>query len=683
MFTEIINLIEERKLADAVAALTPIYKSDDPKSAAYAGYLLGYINTRYDYDKKSKPQAKRFLRENIHSDYPHPNAYALYARVEDDPNIALNHLNNGLLRFPKDPRILKELMAKSPDKDAVVALIKDSGLGNPELLGNVIEYLIKEKQWSRIARFLFRIENEGHLEEDEQLYLNLIRAYTYAFQDENHYPNACEVFEQVIAKDVDNTLAYSHYLGYIYSLIKWGDITKATQYFDRLPVNNSIMDFDDGPWPFGIYINFEEIYKAIFSCIIDTFKHDDARKLKARTLYALYLYFPAESSEIHRYTKSDASVLTRYLKAEFNPKVAAVLYNMRCHHNQFKEAYDVLWRFLQEQESLTDYWIFFSDIIDSADEERLAMLVEETLLHLQEDDYTEEAFVDEVFVELIQKLHKAEMFSSACKIIEFISDEQIIRSDCTFYCAYALGCESSSRATLLYEKLVEKEPHNASAFNNLGVQYRDQDKLYEALQCYEKACQIEPPNELYAKNLKIIRENIQEEIQESVDIASDNLSIVSLQQIGYTVDLCKKVHSIKDNDLKEIILRDLYECAIAVVSGLDKLAAIMCGSIVEALLLYQLTERGIKKYDIKQIKQKHPESSNYPVSQMALNELLYVALEEKLIGTSNHHLGHYIKDYRNMVHPAKEIRMKECITHETVTTMWAVLIKLISDIFPY
>ena len=58
MFTEIINLIEERKLADAVAALRAIYESDDPKSAAYAGYLLGYINTRYDYDKKSKPEAQ-------------------------------------------------------------------------------------------------------------------------------------------------------------------------------------------------------------------------------------------------------------------------------------------------------------------------------------------------------------------------------------------------------------------------------------------------------------------------------------------------------------------------------------------------------------------------------------------------------------------------------------------------
>ena len=110
MFTKIQKLLEERKLSDAVSALMPLYKSDDLKTVAYAAYLLGYINTRYDYDQRNKAQARRYLRENIHSDYTLPNAYVLYSRVEDDPNIALNHLNSGLLRFPKDARILKELM---------------------------------------------------------------------------------------------------------------------------------------------------------------------------------------------------------------------------------------------------------------------------------------------------------------------------------------------------------------------------------------------------------------------------------------------------------------------------------------------------------------------------------------------------------------------------------------------
>ena len=42
----------------------------------------------------------------------------------------------------------------------------------------------------------------------------------------------------------------------------------------------------------------------------------------------------------------------------------------------------------------------------------------------------------------------------------------------------------------------------------------------------------------------------------------------------------------------------------------------------------------------------------------------------------------YIKDYRNMVHPAREIRAKENVTHENVGTMWSVLVRLISVLFP-
>lgn len=133
--------------------------------------------------------------------------------------------------------------------------------------------------------------------------------------------------------------------------------------------------------------------------------------------------------------------------------------------------------------------------------------------------------------------------------------------------------------------------------------------------------------------------------------------------------------------LRDILQRDLCECAIAVVSGQDKLATIMCGSIVEAILLYQIEQNGITKYDISSIC-RHKDASHYPVANMALNELLYVANCEKMIATSNYHLGHYIKDYRNMIHPAREMRSKENVTHENVITMWSVLVRLISALFP-
>lgn len=309
------------------------------------------------------------------------------------------------------------------------------------------------------------------------------------------------------------------------------------------------------------------------------------------------------------------------------------------------------------------------------------MLVEETVLHLQEDNYLETTFVDEIFAELVKKLHQAEMYSSVAQIAGFVSDDEIIRSDCAFYCAYAFGEEPNNRALILYEKLVEKEPHNSSALNNIGVQYRDQGNLYKALLCYEKACQLDPQKELYIKNIKNIKESISKQIQDDMEVSAANLSMESLRQIGYTPDLCKKIYAIRDEALREIIHRDLRECAIAVIMGQDKLATIMCGSIAEALLLYQVKEKGITKYDVHTISHRR-DAANCPVAEMVLNELLYVAREEQILDKADHHLGHYLKNYRNMVHPAREIREKENVTHENTCTMFSVLVRLISTLFP-
>ena len=106
----------------------------------------------------------------------------------------------------------------------------------------------------------------------------------------------------------------------------------------------------------------------------------------------------------------------------------------------------------------------------------------------------------------------------------------------------------------------------------------------------------------------------------------------------------------------------------------------MCGSIIEALLMQKIRECSVDKYDLTEISKKG-NAANYPVSDMGLNELLYVANKEQMISKNSYHLGHYIRDYRNIVHPAKEMRMKEEISHETVLTMWSVLKQITADLF--
>lgn len=234
------------------------------------------------------------------------------------------------------------------------------------------------------------------------------------------------------------------------------------------------------------------------------------------------------------------------------------------------------------------------------------------------------------------------------------------------------------RAMDIYEAIVKREPNNSSAINNLGVRYEHAGDLYKALDCYERAVTLAPNDKIHQNNLTRIKNLIYEKTEEEVCAISDAISVESLENIGYTDEFCRKLFLIHDNEMRDILQRDLRECAIAVVAGQDKAATIMCGSIIEALLILKIKERGISKYDVSAVSKG---KTNHPVSEMSLNELLYIADIENILDKKGYHLGHYIRDYRNVVHPAKEIRMSEEVNHENVITMWAVLKRLVSDLY--
>ena len=130
MFTPIIKNIEEKEYKLAVDALVPLLDEENERVVATAHYMLGYINTCSDYSERNDRQAKRHLRLNLNSNYPHPYGYVLYAKVENDPNVVLNYLKKGIARFPKDAEILFSLLRLSPDKNGVIGLVKKSGIND-------------------------------------------------------------------------------------------------------------------------------------------------------------------------------------------------------------------------------------------------------------------------------------------------------------------------------------------------------------------------------------------------------------------------------------------------------------------------------------------------------------------------------------------------------------------------
>lgn len=686
MFDHIIKLIEINNFESADTQLQSLVHDNDPKTVARANYLLGYIHTCRENKDKKAILAKRYLLNNLSSEFPRAYAYVLYAKLEEDRNTALNYLKKGVSSFPNDPRIYLELFQQSQDKDRIVEIIQNEEFSDYYLLKAVIEYLIRKNDWEKTERFILRMQNNDIISEPERVYLDTLRAYSLLFRNEPVYTKAKDILNDVIEKDINNDLCYSHYLGIIYALLKMGDIGEATRYFDMLPLNNTIQDLTIGPWCI-ICVEFDKEYKTIFDDIVKSYAKDAIRREKAKCLYALYLYYPSVVYDLYRYRKVDVTVLKRYIKDKFDKTIATALFNMLCKYKLYTEANDVFLQFLINYKKPDEEFIYYSNIVDNISNDDLQLVVCKICeLVNRDDNFDAGTFSKTAFKELVEKLNELKQYSNIVSLANILSLKEILGSECAFECAYSYAKQNNTRAQEIYENLKLIEPENCSVMNNLGVLYEKKSALEEAKRCFENAHNLSPEDDIYRANLDRVRNQLKEiaekkRVQKRKEISaiSKDISLEFFESIGYTNEFINLFHSIEDSDFRDILLRDLKECAVSIATGQDKSATIMCGSIIEALLLNKIAKNGISEYDISELR-KGNKAQQYPVMDMGLNEMLFVADKENFICKNNYHLSHYVRDYRNFVHPAKEMRTKQSISHENALIMWSVLKQIIYEV---
>ena len=78
----------------------------------------------------------------------------------------------------------------------------------------------------------------------------------------------------------------------------------------------------------------------------------------------------------------------------------------------------------------------------------------------------------------------------------------------------------------------------------------------------------------------------------------------------------------------------------------------MSGTIIELLLLYILELNNITKYSVG------PKGKNKKVEEMEISEMLEVCTNENLIHNAPQKFIDGMKNFRNFVHPRKELREK-------------------------
>lgn len=88
------------------------------------------------------------------------------------------------------------------------------------------------------------------------------------------------------------------------------------------------------------------------------------------------------------------------------------------------------------------------------------------------------------------------------------------------------------------------------------------------------------------------RENERIKENEFYESLGQRLNVDEIKKIGYTKNLQDLISNISNVDLRDILLRDVRECAISLLTNQYKSCIVICGSIIEAILVARIEDRG-------------------------------------------------------------------------------------------
>lgn len=685
IFQNIKKKIEKREFKSAIAYLTKISmsKTASKKDKSYANYLIGYINNNYFYDDKDEEQGKKALIKCIESEYPIPDAFSILSSLEEDNNIAINCLKKGKSLFPDSPTIYRSLLNRPITKTDCLTYIdevKKREIKDFYLFNQILEYLISQHLWEETKYFTKIIIDSPHVDLEKKLTYRVIEAFSYALSNlEEDIEIAEQKLLEIISEDIANKLHYSHYMAIILCYIKQNNKKNLIYYINNFSINEKLVDFciwDASP----IIIDFQQEYEMIFEEAIKLFNNNKKIKDKIKAIRASYLLNTSIAGFIRGNRTHIKDLKKQYDIEPNNISIAKIILKAQLY---FKLNYDAFKTYISLDSYGIDKLENHGGIVKYASHTDFLKMYTYLLEYIENNSYFHKHFVSDIYDEAISRLWEDKAEDKYHRIVNLSQKfkwKHQKESSCLFEIAYAYAeCDLTDDAKTIYEFILDKEPYNSAVLNNLGVIYNS-DKQYEkALELYKRASELEPQKELYLNNIKNTEKSIADKIKNTKKQEDDrvkriakNLNIGYFESIGYDNNLKLSFDKIKDNKLRDTLLKDLNECVICLATGQSKAFAVMCGSIIEAILYWSLSEKNIKKYEIKNKSKK--------ITEMGIGDLLFVASQEKLIQSNTFHFCHGLKDYRNLVHPSRDISSDFERSEEENIIIWGLLKKIIKDI---
>lgn len=757
----ILELLNKKEFEQAEKEIDTLLKDqtikEEDKVKYY--YLLAFINSDYEYKNKNILKAKRYIKLCINSQYVEESYYSLYNRLEDDKVILESAIKRGIKKFPKS-ELLNSLLFDVEDnegKQNLLITIQDTSIFTETFVMKYLNYYFQNCQWENIINLKDHIEKIKIV--DYYIFSRLIFVISIIMtnnEDKDAIIESLVMLKSAIELDSNNELENNAHilLAYCYSLL---DDRKAfEETIDKLPISIKYMDLEN--YPFPIEINFYDVYKVVFSKIIKYASYSDKLKKKISGIYALYLYYPYEYSEMIRFKiknikdiiacKDDFSSYTDYFK---------VVCNMYIGISDIKRAVETYFYFYEDCADFKRMSINLSDILEYVNASNIDVFIS-VFEEFIKKQYVSGDLCEYIISPIINKLYECKKYNNIYEIVKKIGIKKIKEQQKNlplFEMAYSSGDKDILLSKKIYEIAMELNK-NHCILNNLGTIYEELGYISKASELFNSALDLDNHEEIYINNTnriskKIVlqnqalsnletedlsyidillnvyiqRDNLNSISIEKIDltkfenlslnelkkyvndflkknyllktedklivnmsileylnklsenieknreykIISNRVNFNSLDAIGYNNNLIRKLNVIKDKQLVKILKRDLKECAITYVSMQYKSTILLGGSIIEAILTYILKSNGINNYTFS----NNTKTINVTLDRMGIDQMLFVANEKKLISSTIYHLNHYVREYRNAIHPAVEIRKNYNINERNATMTWNIL----------
>lgn len=679
MLEDIKTLIEKDEYKEADLQLKNIINDIDKNTELYsnATYLRGCINTEYKFKERNNFIAKNAFIECINSNYPLPLAFCKYADIEEDNNISINYLKLGLEQFPQNGTLYRYLLKKIKiikDKFDIIRKIEELKIIDYYLFLDIIDIYIDNNMWEECYLYSETILSSFKLENDENIFFNLISAFSLIKSGVSElFVEAEKKLLEIIKKDIQNDLHYASYMGLIWLYTINGNVKKVIEYFDRIPFNG-LQDYDNLPWL--IYINFEMIYNIIFDKLNQLFIKDKSRKQKAQILLSMYICQREYYWEgVNKIQKKHVAILKKAFKDyPTEMYIGKYLFSSQIKLNLYFDAYLTAINMYKTKETFLNHICFESIIENISDYDFLQ--IANNLCEIIPTMYLSKLFINHIVDKIIFFLYQSEYvnkYRDICDIAEKLDSDSINNSNCKFEIAYSYEeLNNHKKAEKIYKLELKSHPNSSAVLNNLGVIYKNNKEYEKAILYFTKGLKADPNNEKCPMNLEETKKKLQEQNNKKYKMLANNLSIEFFDSIGYNEELKILLAKITNIELKELLLKDIEECAICIATNQNKSAIILCGSIVEAILMDCILNKNITKYKIK--------DNNKNIKDMSLNELLIVAEKEGMISKTTYSLSHVIKDYRNIIHPSNLLRNSFKISNERVMVIWNILKEIMESL---